>query len=95
MSLEQTHEEEDIEAADEDGDASPPTPHAPRRDPVGRLSGDLKEHQLQAIVGGGKKKCPQKLCRVCDAHKESRRQIYLQNMHKGECFTSYHSRMKY
>jgi hypothetical protein len=39
MSLEETHEEDDVEAADEDDDPSPPTPHAPRRDPVGRLSG--------------------------------------------------------
>jgi hypothetical protein len=39
MSLEETHEEDDVEATDEDDDPSPPTPHAPRRDPVGRLSG--------------------------------------------------------
>jgi hypothetical protein len=49
MSLEGTHEEDDIEAAD-----------APRRDPVWRLSGDMKEHQIQAIVGVGKRKYPQK-----------------------------------
>jgi hypothetical protein len=39
MTLQETHEEEDIEAADEDEDPSPPTPHAPRRDPVGRHEG--------------------------------------------------------
>jgi hypothetical protein len=31
------------------------------------LSGDMKEHQLQAIVAVGKKKYPQKPCRVCAA----------------------------
>jgi hypothetical protein len=51
MTLEETHEENKVEAADEDDDPSPPTPHAPRRSPVGRLSGDVKEHQLQAIFG--------------------------------------------
>jgi hypothetical protein len=69
--LEETPEEDDIEAADEDDDPSPPTPHAPRRDPVGRLSGDMKEHQPQAIVGVGKKKYPQKPCIVCAAYKKT------------------------
>jgi hypothetical protein len=62
--LEETHEEDDVEAADEDVDPGPPTPHVPRSDPVGRLSGDMKEHQFQAIVGAGKNKYPQKPCRV-------------------------------
>jgi hypothetical protein len=55
MTLEETHEEDDVEAADEDNDPIPPTPHAPRRGPVGRLSGDMKEHQLQAAAGAGKR----------------------------------------
>jgi hypothetical protein len=29
--------------------------NAPRRDPIGRLSRYMKEHQLQAIVGIGRK----------------------------------------
>jgi hypothetical protein len=41
MTLEETHEEDNIGASDEDDGPSPPIPHAPRRDPVGRLSGDL------------------------------------------------------
>jgi hypothetical protein len=44
ISLEETHEEGDIEAADEDADPNPPTPHAPRSS-VGRLSADMKERQ--------------------------------------------------
>jgi hypothetical protein len=71
MTLEETHDEDGAEAADEDDYLSPPTPHAPRRDPAGRLSGDMKEHQLQAIVGVGKKKYPQKPCKVCAAHKKN------------------------
>jgi hypothetical protein len=35
MALGETHEEDSVEAADEDDDPSPRTPHAPRRDPVG------------------------------------------------------------
>jgi hypothetical protein len=35
MHLEETPEEDDVKAADEDEDPGPPTPHAPRRDPVG------------------------------------------------------------
>jgi hypothetical protein len=64
MTLEETPEEDDVEAAGEDDDPSPPTQYAPRRDPVGRLSAEMKEHQLQEIVGVGKKKYPQKPCRV-------------------------------
>jgi hypothetical protein len=51
MVSEETHEEDDVESADENDDPSPPTPHATRRDPVGRPSVDMEEHQLQAIVG--------------------------------------------
>jgi hypothetical protein len=58
MTSEETHEEDNIEAAEEDDGPSPPTSHAPRIFPVGRLSGDMKEFQLQAIVGDGKKKYP-------------------------------------
>jgi hypothetical protein len=64
MTLEETQEDHDVEAADEDDNSSPPTPHASRRDPVGRLSGDMKQHQLQAIFGIGRKKYPPKPCRV-------------------------------
>jgi hypothetical protein len=63
MSLEETNGEE-IEATDEDDDSSPPTPHAPRRDPVGRLSGDMK-----AVVGVGRKKSTETLQSVCGSQK--------------------------
>jgi hypothetical protein len=69
MTLEGTFEVDNVEATDEDDGPSPATPHAPRRDPVMRLSGDIKQHQLQAIVAVGKNKCPQKPCRLCAAHK--------------------------
>jgi hypothetical protein len=51
MTSVETHDVGDAEAADDDDDPSPPTPHTPRRDPVGGLSGNMKEHQLQATVG--------------------------------------------
>jgi hypothetical protein len=44
MSLEETPEEDDVEAAGEDDDPSPPTQYTPRRHPVGRLSAEMKEH---------------------------------------------------
>jgi hypothetical protein len=99
MTLEEASGEDDVEAADEDDDPSPPTQHAPRRVPVGRLSGDMKEHQLQAIVGVGKNKYPQKPYRLCAAHKKLKDTrcicgIHKVPLHKRDCFTRYHTRMK-
>jgi hypothetical protein len=100
MSLEETHEEKDVEGADEGDDPSPPAPQAPRRDPVGRLSGDM-EHQLQAIVGVAKRKYPQKPCRVRAANKKCQNarctcicKPSKISLHKGDCFMRYHTRMK-
>jgi hypothetical protein len=100
MTSEETHEEDDVEAADDDDDdCSPSTPHAPRRDPFGRLSRDMKEHQFQAIVGVGKKKYPQKPCRVCAAHRKCKDMRYICStfkvpLRKGDCFRRCHTRMK-
>jgi hypothetical protein len=44
ITLEESHDEDDVEVADEDDDPGRPTPHPPRRDPVRRLAGDMKEH---------------------------------------------------
>jgi hypothetical protein len=44
MSLQLLHEENYVEAADEDDGPSPSLPHAPRKISAGKLSGDLKEH---------------------------------------------------
>jgi hypothetical protein len=95
MSLEETHEEGDIEATDENDDPGPPTPHAPRRNPVGRMSGDVK-----AIVGVEKRKYPHKSCSVCAANKKYKDtrcicRTFKIPQHKGDCFTRYHIRMKY
>jgi hypothetical protein len=72
MSLEGTLEEDEVETADEGDDPSPPTPHPARRDPVVRLSEDVKEHQLQAIVGVGRNKYPHKHFRVYASHKKGK-----------------------
>jgi hypothetical protein len=100
MTSEETQEEDNIEATDENDDSSPPTPHAPRRDPVWRLSRNMKEHQLEANVGDGKNKYPLKPCKVCAANIKHRATRYICNtckvlLHKGGCFTRYHIRMKY
>lgn len=50
-----THEENEVEAAAADDDApSPPTLDEPRKYPVVRLSGDMKDYKFGAIVGVGK-----------------------------------------
>jgi hypothetical protein len=59
----------------------------------------MKEHQFQAIVGAGKNKYPQKPCRVWAAHRKRKDTRYICNkckvpLHKGDCFTRYHTRMK-
>ena len=48
------------------------TPRGPKQDPPGRLSGDLRKHKLEKIVGGGegKMKYPARQCKVCAAHKK-------------------------
>jgi hypothetical protein len=63
MTLEETPEEDDVEAADEDDDPTPPTPHAPRRDHVGRHEGaptsdncwrwkkEISTETLQSVCG--------------------------------------------
>lgn len=58
MTLQLAQDENDVEAADDD--PSPPTSHRPRRGSVGRMPGDMKEHQLEAIVSVEKKKYPPK-----------------------------------
>jgi hypothetical protein len=90
MTLEGTHEADDIEAADEEDDPGPRTPHTPRRDPV-------RDHQ--EIVGVGKRKYPQKPCRVCAANIKHKDTKYIRKTckvipHKEDCFTRYHTRMK-
>jgi hypothetical protein len=43
----------------------------PKQDLPGRLSGDFRIHKLEKTVGGGegKKKYPERQCKVCAAHK--------------------------
>jgi hypothetical protein len=80
MASEETHEGDDIESADEDVDPSSPTPHATRRDSVGRPSVDMEEHQLQEIVRVGENKYPQKLCTLCEAYKKRKDTGYICNI---------------
>jgi hypothetical protein len=92
MTLEETHEEDDIEASDAAVDPSPPTPPTPRRDPIGRLSGDKKERQLQTIVADGRKKCLQKSCRVCGSQKNIKTQDIPAKHSKSSCVKKLASR---
>jgi hypothetical protein len=50
-----------------------------------RLSGDIREYQLEAIVGVGKEKYPQKLCTVCAAYKKRKDTRYIYNTCKVPC----------
>lgn len=74
--------------------------HVLKKDPPGRLSMDMKKHKAIKIVTGGKKKHPQRQCRVCSAHKTKGLTSYMCQfcdvpLHRGECFTKYHTVSKY
>ena len=65
-----------------------------------RLSKDFKAHKLENIVTSGKTKYPTRQCRVCSAHKNRAVTRYIcafcqVPLHKGECFSKYHSVVKY
>lgn len=71
-----------------------------RRDPPGRLSMDMRKHILEKIVGAGKKKNPQKQCRVCAAKKVRSETCFMCSfcrvpLHRGKCFERYHTVKKY
>jgi hypothetical protein len=77
-----------------------PTGRTPKLDPPGRLSGDMKKHTLESIVGSGKKKFPTKPCKVCSAHKKRSETRYICSfckapLHKGSCFQRYHTLKHY
>ncbi|KOC64477.1 hypothetical protein WH47_01061 [Habropoda laboriosa] len=60
----------------------------------------MKQHILKQIVGKGKKKYPQKPCKVCSSKKNRSETRYMCQfrqvpLHKGECFTKYHTSKKY
>ena len=62
----------------EDGNYSPSTStRAPRQDPPGRLSGNLKEHQIERIKTERTNKFTRKRCRVCYANKKRSETKYM------------------
>jgi len=68
----------------------------------GRLSGDMRKHMLEKIVGSewGKRKYPARRCHVCADHKKRSETRYickfcLEPLHKGECFLRYHTLQHY
>jgi len=78
------------------------TPRVPHEDPPGRLSGDMRKHVLEKIVGSecGKRKYPARRCHVCAADKKRSETRYickfcLVPLHKGECFQRYHTLQHY
>lgn len=76
------------------------TKRAPYKDHPGRLSGNIKDHFITLIIGSGKKKYPQRICRVCAAHKKRSETRYTCNfcgvpLHKGDCFQKYHTLKEY
>ncbi|XP_015190455.1 PREDICTED: piggyBac transposable element-derived protein 4-like [Polistes dominula] len=71
-----------------------------KRDPPGRLSMDMRKHVLEKIVGTGKKKNPQRQCRVCAAKKVRSETYFMCNfcgvpLHRGKCFERYHTVKNY
>lgn len=65
-----------------------------------RLSGNIKRHRPEPIMGNGKKRYPQKRCKVCSAHKLRKDTRYICGfckvpLHRGSCFERYHTRKRY
>jgi hypothetical protein len=77
------------------------TPKGPKKDLLGRLSGDFRIHKLEKIGGGlGKKKYTERQCKVCAAHKEQTEttnvcKFCVVPLHKGSCFGKYQSMTNY
>jgi hypothetical protein len=72
----------------------------PHEDPVARLSGIMSDHRLTAIPPTSKRKYPSRNCRVCSRHKKRGETRYICSscqvpLHKGECFTCYHTKEQY
>ncbi|XP_069702803.1 uncharacterized protein [Periplaneta americana] len=75
-------------------------PNFLKHDPPERLNGSMSDHKLEAIIRVGKKKYPQKPCRVCAVHKLRKDTRYICSfckvpLHKGQCFERYHTVKKY
>jgi len=73
------------------------TPRLHLEDPSGRLSGDMRKHVLETIVGSewGKRRC-----HVCAANKKRSetwyiRKFCLEPLHKEECIQRYHTLQHY
>lgn len=78
----------------------PSTKRAPTHDPPQRLSGNFGKHILQEIVSSGTKKYPTRECKVCKLHNKRKETRYVCKecnipLHKGTCFSSYHSKQHY
>jgi len=72
----------------------------PHEDPAARLSGIMSDHRLTAIPPTNKRKYPSRHCRVCLRHKKRGETRYICSscqvpLHKGECFTWYHTKKHY
>ena len=85
---------------DTDDEIERPTQRAPRQDDPASLTGGMVKHTLEKIVGYGKKKYPSRMCRVCSANKLRKETRYICGfckvpLHKGMCFTKYHTKTKY
>ena len=76
------------------------TPRAASRDPPTRLDGKMRKHTLEPIAATAKKKWPSRKCRVCVKHGERKETRYICStchipLHKGDCFTRYHTTQNY
>ena len=76
------------------------TPRAPAGDPNTRLDGNMRTHTLGLISATSKKMYPSRKCRVCKKRGERKETRYIccscrVPLHKGDCFTHYHTKSKY
>ena len=90
--------------SDSDNDSQRPslagTPRAASHDPPTRLDGRMRNHTLEPIAATAKKKFPSRKCRVRVKHGERKETRYVCStchvpLHKGDCFTRYHTTENY
>ncbi|CAF1549098.1 unnamed protein product [Didymodactylos carnosus] len=92
--------DDDEENEENPGPSELRTRRAPKLDPPTRLSQDMKQHILEKIIGTGKIRHPQRRCRVCAKHNKRSTTIYICKhcnvpLHRGKCFTKYHTLKHY
>lgn len=76
------------------------TKRVSREDASMRLSANMRQHKVVKITGSGKKKFPQRRCRVCKKHGKRKETCFMCSyceipLCMGKCFEDYHTKKIY